>query len=181
MATPTPQPGQSRSESSRSTGALSPASFAGTQQSRRQQLVHRDAANAASVKLKQDAHLIIVCMARSSKYPWQHAIGYEYNHIMENGFRLTVKGMVAIPTELRDQFIAASNRNPPWSSKPFVHTVCKIEHHDVVSSGILEHKFCDKGPQKRTKHALNTLEEGAEVYIVDSSRMSLLDAATNFL
>jgi len=38
--------------------------------------------------------------------------------------------------ELRDQFIAARNGNPPWSKKAIVHTVHEIEHHDVISSGI---------------------------------------------
>jgi hypothetical protein len=53
------------------------------------------------------------------------------------------------------------------STKAFVRTVCEIEHHDVVSSGIFEDEFRDKGPREWTKQALKTLEEVTESYMVE--------------
>jgi len=47
MDTQPPQPGESRSESSRMAGATSYTSLIRTQQEYRHQLVHRDAADAA--------------------------------------------------------------------------------------------------------------------------------------
>ena len=61
--------------------------------------------------------------------------------------------------ELRDQLVAACNRKHPWSAQAFVRTVGEIEHHDVVSSGILADEIRDKNPREWTKHALITLEE----------------------
>jgi len=48
MATQTPQPGNGRSELSRSTGTSSNTSLIGTQQERRHQLIHPDATNAGT-------------------------------------------------------------------------------------------------------------------------------------
>ena len=53
--------------------------------------------------------------------------------------------------ELRDKFLAAPSGKPPWSTKAYVRTVRKIEHPDVVSSGIFADKFSDKNPQEWTK------------------------------
>jgi len=52
----TPQPSVIESESSRTMGASSHASVAETQQQHRHQLVHRDAAIAATENITQDAH-----------------------------------------------------------------------------------------------------------------------------
>ena len=63
--------------------------------------------------------------------------------------------------------MAAQTGKPPWSTKAFVRRVREIEHHDVVSSGILADKVCDKQPKESTTWALNTLEEAQKVYIVE--------------
>jgi len=74
---------------------------------------------------------------------------------------------VGVRRELRNEFIAARNGKPPWSTKAFVRTVCEIEHHDVVSSGIFADEFPDKRPHEWTKQALITLEEATEAYMVE--------------
>jgi hypothetical protein len=51
--------------------------------------------------------------------------------------------------------------------KAFIYTVREIEHHDVVSSGILPDAFREKGPQEWTKQALKTLVEATELYMVE--------------
>jgi len=45
--------------------------------------------------------------------------------------------------------------------------VREMEHHDVVSSGIVADEFRDKGPREWTTQALNTLEEATELYMVE--------------
>jgi len=57
MAPQTPQPAVIQSESSRTAGASSNAPLAETQLQRRHQLVHGDAAIAATENMAQDAHL----------------------------------------------------------------------------------------------------------------------------
>jgi hypothetical protein len=57
MGPQTPKPGVIQSESSRTAGASSNAPLAETQLQRRHQLVHRNAAIAATENLAQDAHL----------------------------------------------------------------------------------------------------------------------------
>jgi len=69
--------------------------------------------------------------------------------------------------ELREQFIAARNGKPPWSTKAFVRTVREIKHHDVVSTGIFADEFGDKNPWEWTKQRLTTLEDAMEVYMVE--------------
>jgi hypothetical protein len=51
----------------------------------------------------------------------------------------------------------------PRSTKQSVRTDRVIEHHVVIISGILEDKFCDKGPREWTKQALKSLEEAMEL------------------
>jgi len=51
--------------------------------------------------------------------------------------------------------------------KALVPTVREIEHHDVVSSGILADEFGDKCAREWTKKALNTLEKATEAYMVE--------------
>jgi hypothetical protein len=53
----------------------------GTQQEPRHQLVHRDAANAATKHMTQDAHLKIVHRTDSRRNQKQHVVGCEYIHI----------------------------------------------------------------------------------------------------
>jgi hypothetical protein len=74
---------------------------------------------------------------------------------------------VGVHRELRYQLIAARNGKPPWLTKAFVHTVRKIEHLDVLSSGIFADEFRDLHPQVWTKQALINLEEATEAYLVE--------------
>ena len=74
---------------------------------------------------------------------------------------------MGVSRELRNEFIAARNGNPPWSTMAFVRTVCEIEHHDVVSSGIFADEFPDKRTREWTKQASITLEEATEAYMVE--------------
>jgi len=57
MAPQTPQPGVIESKSSQTTGTSPTAPLAETQQQRRDQLIHRNAAIAATKYMAQDAHL----------------------------------------------------------------------------------------------------------------------------
>jgi len=60
MDTQPPPSGQSRSNDGRLVGATFNTEILGTQQERRHKLVHRDAANAATKHMTQDAHLKII-------------------------------------------------------------------------------------------------------------------------
>jgi len=85
MAPQTPQPGVIESESSWTMCASSNAPLAETQQQCRHQLVHRDAAIAATEHMAQDADLKMVRKTRRSNNRKQHAIGCEYLHIDVTG------------------------------------------------------------------------------------------------
>jgi len=74
---------------------------------------------------------------------------------------------VGVRRELQNEFIAAHNGKPPWLTDAFVPTVREIEHHDVVSLGIIADEFPDKHPREWTKQALITLEEATEAYMVE--------------
>jgi hypothetical protein len=71
-------------------GATSNTELLGTQQEHRHKLVHRDAANAATKQMTQDAHLKIVRKTGSRKIKKQHAVECEYVHIEANGSQLMV-------------------------------------------------------------------------------------------
>jgi len=90
MDTQPSQPGESGSDSSQLPGATSNALLIGTEQKRRHQLVHRDATNAATENMTQDAHWKIVHKTRCSKRKTQHTVGSEYIHNEVNGRQLTV-------------------------------------------------------------------------------------------
>jgi hypothetical protein len=137
MDTQPPQQGPSGSKSSRIPGASSNTPVIGTQQECRQQLVHRDAANAATKDMTQDAPLTIVCQTGSSPNKKQHAVQCDYIIMVVNGHQFTVYYTAGVCREPRDPFIAACNGKPPWSSKAFDLTVRTIKHHDVFSSGIV--------------------------------------------
>jgi len=77
MAPQTPQLGVIQSELSRTTGTSSNAPLAETQLQRRHQIVHRDAAIAATENMAQDAHLKKVRKTGRSNNRQQHAIGCE--------------------------------------------------------------------------------------------------------
>jgi hypothetical protein len=75
MPPQTPQPGVIQSESSRTAGASSNVPLAETQLQRTHQLVHRDAAIAATENMAQDPHLKKVRKTGRSNTRQQHAIG----------------------------------------------------------------------------------------------------------
>jgi len=161
-----PQLGGCRSKFSRLADATSTMAIIGTKQECRHQLVHRNAANACTNYMTQDTMFKIVCKTGSSKNTKQPAVCCECIYSMVNSCRLNLYHTAGVHRELRDQFITANNWKPTWPSKAFLRTVCEIEHHDVVSSGILAHDFPDKHPCKWTGQALITLEEATEVYMV---------------
>jgi len=113
MDTERPQPGDSRSKSSRLAGATSNTSIDGRPQERSHKLIYRNAANVATKNITQDAHLKIVHKTGSSQNKKQHAVGYEYMHIKVHGRQLTVKCRVGVCREICDQFVAARNGKPP--------------------------------------------------------------------
>jgi len=80
-----PPPGESGLNTGRLAGATTNTDILGTQQEHRHKLVHRDAANAATRHMTQDAHLKIVRKTGSRKNKKQHVVGCEYIHIEANG------------------------------------------------------------------------------------------------
>jgi len=71
-------------------GATSYPEILGTQHQRRHKLVHRDAADAATQYLTQDAHLKIVRKTGSRRNTKHQAVGSEYIRIDAIGGQLTV-------------------------------------------------------------------------------------------
>jgi hypothetical protein len=71
-------------------GASSNTAVIGTQQARRHQLVHCDAANAATKNMTQDGYLEIFHKTESSTNKKQHAVGCVYIHSVVNGRQLTM-------------------------------------------------------------------------------------------
>jgi hypothetical protein len=167
MDTPPPPPGESGSNTGKLAGVTTNTDILGTQQERRHKLVHRDAADAATKYMTQDAHLKIVRKTGSRRNKKQHAVGCEHIDIDAISGQLTVKHTAGVRRELRNEFIAARNGKPTWSTKAFVCTVREIEHHDVVSSGIFADEFPDKRPRKWKKQTVFTLEETPEAYMVE--------------
>jgi len=88
-------------------------------------------------------------------------------HIVVNSHHLTIKRKAGVHRALHDQFIATRNGKPPWLTQTFVRTLHEIDHHDVVSSGIIADKFPGKLPCDWTKQVLFPLEEATEVYMVE--------------
>ena len=90
MAPETLPPGAIGAESSWTTGDSRNAPLGETQQQRRHQLVHRDAAIVATENMTQDAHLKMGRKTESSKNKKQHAIGCESIHICANDGQLKI-------------------------------------------------------------------------------------------
>jgi len=63
--------------------------------------------------------------------------------------------------------MASRDGQPPWSTNAFVCTVRKIEHHDVVISGIFGDKFSEKNPQEWTTQASTTVDDATEEYMAE--------------
>ena len=175
------QPGVIEAESSRTTGASNNVPPCETQPQRRHQLVHHDAAIVATEYMTLDAHLEILCKTGSNKNKKHHAIGCESIHIAVDDGQLTVERTAGVHTELRDQFIAPCNGKPPWSTKQFVRTVHKIEHHHVVSSGIVTDKFGDQCPREWTNQSLKTSGEATGSYMVEVTADSHSTSSNSFL
>jgi hypothetical protein len=74
MDTQPPQLGESGSNPGRLAGATSNTEILGTQQERRHKLVHRNAADAATKHMTQNAHLKIVRKTASRRNKKQHAV-----------------------------------------------------------------------------------------------------------
>jgi hypothetical protein len=153
MDTQTAPPGVTRSEMSRTMGISADMSHNGTEQECRHEIVQRDATNAATKPLTEDAHLKIICKTGSSQNKKQHAFGCVYIYTVVNGCQITIVCVAGVHSELSDQCLATRNRKPPGSTKICASTVRNIEHHDVVSSGFFAAKFRDKHPQVWTKQA----------------------------
>jgi hypothetical protein len=58
-----------------------------------------------------------------------------------NSYQLTQFNQAEICCKIRGQFKQSREGNPPWSIEAFVRTVCEIELHDVVCSGVLAIEF----------------------------------------
>jgi len=142
-------------------------SLIGTQQDRRHQWVRRDAANAATKSMTQDAHLKIVGKTGSITNRKQHAGACEHIHTVVNGCQFTIYHTADVRQELCDQFMAARNGNPSWLKQAFVCTVCENEHHEVVSCGIFADEYPDKQPPDCMKQAWITSHEATEGYMVE--------------
>jgi hypothetical protein len=90
MDTQPPPPGESGSITRRLAGTTTNMDIPGTQQERRYKLVHRDATDAATKHMTQEAHLKIVRKPGSRRNKKQHAVGCEYIHIDAISGQLTV-------------------------------------------------------------------------------------------
>jgi hypothetical protein len=85
-----PPPGESGSNTGRLAGAPSNTEILSTQQERKHKLFHRNAADAATKHLTQDARLIIVRKTDSRRNKKQHAMGCDYIHIDAISGQLTI-------------------------------------------------------------------------------------------
>jgi hypothetical protein len=90
MNTQPPPPGVSGSNTGRLAGVTTNTHILGTQQERRHKLVHRDAADAATEHMTQDAHIKIICKTGGRRNMKQHAVDCEYIQIDAMGGQLTV-------------------------------------------------------------------------------------------
>jgi hypothetical protein len=90
MDTQPPPPGQSGSNTGRLAGATTNTDIRGAQQERRHKLVHRDATDAATKHMTQDAYLKIVHKTGGRRNKQPHAVGCEYIHIDAFSGQLTV-------------------------------------------------------------------------------------------
>jgi hypothetical protein len=90
MVTQPPLPGESGSNTGRLAGATTNADILHTQQEHKHKLLHRDAADAATKHMTQDAHLKIVRKTGSRRNKKQHAVECQYIHIDAISSQLTV-------------------------------------------------------------------------------------------
>jgi hypothetical protein len=85
-----PLPGQGGLNSGRLAGATSNMAIVGTQQVCRNKLVYRNAANAATKHMTENANLKTVTMTGSGKNKKQHAVGCEYINTVVKGGQSTM-------------------------------------------------------------------------------------------
>jgi len=90
METQPPQPGETASKSSEFAGSSSNTSVIGTQEERRHQLGHSDAANAATRNMTLDAPSKTVSKTGCSENKKQFAVGWKYMHLAVNSHQLPV-------------------------------------------------------------------------------------------
>jgi len=167
MNTQPPHPGPSGSNSSWLAGTSSNVSRISTHQERRHQLIHSDAANAATENLTQDAHLKVVRKTGCSTNKKQHSVRCEYIHTVVNSRQLTIYHTAGVQQELCDQFIAARNEKSPWSTNAIICTVREIKYQDDLSPATFPDKFSERHPREWTKQAIFTLGEATEAYMVE--------------
>jgi len=86
--------------------------------------------------------------------------------VLEGG-QAIMRYTASVRTELHDQFIAARNGQPPWSTNSFIRSVRNTEHHYVISSGIFANVFRNTGPWVLMKQASKTIDEAIESYMVE--------------
>jgi len=130
------------------TGAASNMPSAEIQHERRAHIVHRNGANGATDNMTMDVQLKIVFITGSRKNKKQQVIGYWWSHNEVHGRQLMIWHTAAACRELGDQYIAAGNGTPPWSTKALVRTLLQSEHRDGASSGQFAEDFGDKNPQE---------------------------------
>ena len=148
MASQTPQQGTSASKLSQIRSALSSAPLAKTQLQLRHQLVHSNDANGATENLNLDTHLKIFRITWHSNNKNQHVIRCGWNHKELDGYQWTLTCLAAAIRELHYQLTANRVGKPPWLIDTLVQTVVEIKCHDVLSSGIVQHKFHNKCPRE---------------------------------
>ena len=102
VETQPPQPAASRSKSSRPAGDTSNMSLIATQQEHRHQLVHRNAADAATRNMTHDAHVQIISKIWCSSNKQQHAVGCKWMYNVVMGHQLTVECTPGVHRELCD-------------------------------------------------------------------------------
>lgn len=83
-----------------------------------------------------------------------------------NSGQQTIFCTAGVHRELHDEFIGTPNGKPPGSAKESFHTICEIEHQNVVSIGVFKDMVCDKHPSYWTRHYGNTFENVTEGYSV---------------
>jgi hypothetical protein len=82
---------------------------------------------------------------------------------------------------IHDQFIAGCSGTPPWSTKPFVCTLHKMEHHNDVSSGIFKVELHNQLPQQSGTPGTYTLKGATERFIVLIFAKSHCGCSNSFL
>lgn len=160
-------PGVSRSKSCWLMGATSNTSLIDKQHKRRHQWVHCDTAHADTRNITQNRPWKIVHKTGSGKIKKHYAVGCKYMHIGVNGSQLTIQCTAGVRLHLRARCIPAKNWKPQWSTTAFVHTICEIKHHGVVSFGTFADELRDKHPSQWTKQNIITWEEPTEAYMVE--------------